>query len=160
MLFRSVNKHHRKWFTPGELYITLCETSMPIKQKLSALLTNQNGHKLFEGLKQVLITEKNWRFTFLALYSAGRYVDALNILEQQCDDRGFSDPSSVLKRYESDEGDFGQQNIPGIITDLLLRCSRYHDALVFASHAYDTISDEKSKLRLAEIGRASCRERV
>ena len=123
---------------------------MPIKQKLSALLTNQNGQKLFEGLKQVLITEKNWRFTFFALYSAGRYVDALNILEKQCDDTGLSNPISVLKRYESDEGDFEQQNILGIITDLLLRCSRYHDALVFASHASDTISDEKSKLRLAE----------
>ena len=86
----------------------------------------------------------------MALCSAGRYVDALNILEQQCDDIGFSNPSRVLKRYESNERDFEQQNILGIITDVLLRCSRYHDALVFASHASDTISDEKSKLRLAE----------
>ena len=74
-------------------------------------------------------------------------MDALNVLQSQCHDVGFSDPLIVVDRFG---GRFEKQMILGIITKLFIKCSKYHDALVFATYAYELTSDDKSKLRLAE----------
>lgn len=76
---QQASKRHRKWCTPGGLYLAFCETSMPIKQRLSVLLSDDEPCNFSENLRSLEVAGKPWRFTFFSLYSAGRFMDALDL---------------------------------------------------------------------------------
>jgi tetratricopeptide (TPR) repeat protein len=137
--------HHTKWFIPGGLYIPLCEVSMPIKQALSDLLSNPVQTYFVQGLKSLEIHANHWKSNFFALYSAGRYIEGLNIIEHNHDNGKFPDPPSVLAMFGST---FDSYWVLETVTDLLLQCSRYREALEFALYIDAEKSSKESKLRL------------
>ena len=144
----GMSKHHQKWFIPGRLYMMFCEVSMPIKQSISTFLDKSQQSQFCHSVgfvKSLGFTEIPTSVRFLMLYSAGRYMDALKIIASN-EDTASANPASILSRLDVGAN---HRRVLKPVVDVFLRCSRFTDAVVFASYVDSNYPSILCKVDLA-----------
>ena len=143
--FPSIS-HYRRWFTPFVLYVKLCETTIPIKKQIASLLSSVTERNRMPDLN-IVKAEGNWSSRFLSMNSAGRYKDALKLLELQLEGDQILDPERVVAILPSDSE---QQKMMRMISQALTGCSRYKEALKFPTLGDLREGSERSKILLSK----------
>mgnify|MGYP001792218368 CR=1 FL=1 len=138
---------NKRWFTPINLFVLLSETSMPIKQQVSEMLENLPSDAL-PNLTSLQV-EYHPGYKFIALRSAGRYFDALHMLDKLNSCTKRLDPETVTAHLHPVD----QLLVLKAVRDVLYYCSKFGVSLLFAEHIHTLEQSDQSQIQLAKSHR-------
>ena len=139
----GLSAENKRWFVPLQLFIALCEISMPIKQQISKLLEINTANEVPD--LTTFQTEHHLGYKFLALQSGGRYFEALTTL-QQVIGGNFFDPNLMASHFPDTMTEI---TILKAVESTLSKCSKYEASLKFSEYIYQREPSDKNAIRLA-----------